>query len=223
MSEDNFILFCLRNEIPHFRSCLNVILDIADHSMDPKTEASLDQHVMDLYGLIHARYILTKRGMDRMVSVVSSSYCKAMLCCLPRVLWYCSQIVFFPFFILTHHNESPELMQSGEEDTVVVVETRSYFLSFPLFPSLFSSFQLRKYRIGEFGVCPLNECNGQPVLPVGLKDTLRYHEVMIYCPRCGLIFHPAQKQLNFRDQCLKQTSPLRIVKHLVKRHINPLS
>ena len=86
MSEDNFNLYGLRNEIPHFRSCLNVILDIADHSMDPKTEASLDQHVMDLYGLIHARYILTKRGMDRMVSVVSSSYCKAMLCCVPRVL-----------------------------------------------------------------------------------------------------------------------------------------
>ena len=51
-------------------------------------------------------------------------------------------------------------------------------------------------------MCPLNECNGQPVLPVGLKDTLRYHEVMIYCPRCGLIFHPAQKQLNFRDDNL---------------------
>jgi len=40
------------------------------------------------------------------------------------------------------------------------------------------------------------------VLPVGLRDTLRYHEVMIYCPRCGLIFHPAQKQLNFRDDNL---------------------
>ena len=62
--------------------------------------------------------------------------------------------------------------------------------------------QLRKYRIGEFGVCPLNECNGQPVLPIGLRDTLRYHEAMIYCPRCGLIFHPAQKQLNFRDDNL---------------------
>ena len=35
--------------------------------MDPKAEATLDQHVMDLYGLIHARYILTKRGMDKMV------------------------------------------------------------------------------------------------------------------------------------------------------------
>ena len=70
-AEDNFNLYGLRNEIPHFRSCLNVILDISDHSsMDPKTEASLDQHVMDLYGLIHARYILTKRGMDRMVSVL---------------------------------------------------------------------------------------------------------------------------------------------------------
>ena len=62
--------------------------------------------------------------------------------------------------------------------------------------------QLRKYRIGEFGVCPLNECNGQPVLPIGLRDTLRYHEAMVYCPRCGLIFHPAQKQLNFRDDNL---------------------
>ena len=60
-------MYGLRNEIPHFRSCLNVILDIADHSMDPKAEATLDQHVMDLYGLIHARYILTKRGMDKMV------------------------------------------------------------------------------------------------------------------------------------------------------------
>jgi hypothetical protein len=25
---------------------------------------------------------------------------------------------------------------------------------------------------------------------------------MIYCPRCGLTFHPAQKQLNFRDDNL---------------------
>lgn len=70
------------------------------------------------------------------------------------------------------------------------------------FPSAIFDSQLRKYRIGEFGVCPLNECNGQPVLPIGLRDTLRYHEVMIYCPRCGLIFHPAQKQLNFRDDNL---------------------
>ena len=51
-------------------------------------------------------------------------------------------------------------------------------------------------------MCPLNECNGQPVLPIGLRDTLRYHEAMVYCPRCGLIFHPAQKQLNFRDDNL---------------------
>lgn len=125
--EDNFNLYGLRDEIPAFRQCLSIILDNADHSLDLKTETSLEQHAMDLYGLIHARYILTKRGMERM---------------------------------------------------------------------------LQKYRVGEFGVCPCNECNGQPVLPVGLRDTLRYHEVMVYCPRCGQIFHPAQKQLNFRDDNL---------------------
>eukprot|EP00949_MAST-11_sp_MAST-11-sp1_P001725 g1725.t1 len=99
--EDTFNLYGLRQEIPHFKSCLNIILDISDIS-GIGSEAGLDQHVMDLYGKIHARYILTKRGMERM---------------------------------------------------------------------------LRKYRIGEFGVCPMMECAGQPVLPMGLRDQLRYHEV----------------------------------------------
>ena len=124
--EDNFNLYGLRAVIPHFRTCLNIILDVADsHTIDH--ESNYDQHAMDLYGLIHARYILTKRGMERM---------------------------------------------------------------------------LRKYRIGEFGICPCMECAGQPVLPVGLKDQLRYHEVMVYCPRCNNIFYPANKQQNYREEHL---------------------
>ena len=124
--EDNFNLYGLRTVIPHFRTCLNIILDVADsHTIDH--ESNYDQHAMDLYGLIHARYILTKRGMERM---------------------------------------------------------------------------LRKYRIGEFGICPCMECAGQPVLPVGLKDQLRYHEVMVYCARCNNIFYPANKQQNYREEHL---------------------
>jgi casein kinase II subunit beta len=118
-------LYGLRNIIPNFRACLNIILDVADsHNIDHE---SIDQQAMDLYGLIHARYILTKRGMERM---------------------------------------------------------------------------LRKYRIGEFGVCPVMECAGQPVLPVGLRDQLRYHEVMVYCARCNSVFYPAQKQQNYREENL---------------------
>lgn len=124
--EDTFNLYGLRQEIPHFKSCLNIILDISDIS-GIGSEAGLDQHVMDLYGKIHARYILTKRGMERM---------------------------------------------------------------------------LRKYRIGEFGVCPMMECAGQPVLPMGLRDQLRYHEVVVYCPRCCGRFYCAQKQLSYRDEFL---------------------
>ena len=65
-AEDNFNLYGLRSIIPNFRACLNVILDVSD-STHLDSDQDLDACVMDLYGLIHARYIITKRGMDRMV------------------------------------------------------------------------------------------------------------------------------------------------------------
>ena len=71
-------------------------------------------------------------------------------------------------------------------------------------------------------MCPLNECNGQPVLPIGLRDTLRYHEAMVYCPRCGLIFHPAQKQLNFRDDNLDGAFFGTTFAHLLLMQVSPL-
>ena len=43
-----------------------MILDVSD-STHLDADQDLDACVMDLYGLIHARYIITKRGMDRMV------------------------------------------------------------------------------------------------------------------------------------------------------------
>ena len=66
ITEDNFNLYGLRSVIPNFRACLNVILDVSD-STHLDADQDLDACVMDLYGLIHARYIITKRGMDRMV------------------------------------------------------------------------------------------------------------------------------------------------------------
>ena len=52
------------------------------------------------------------------------------------------------------------------------------------------SFYLHQYAAKEFGTCPLIQCFGQPVLPVGLKDEMGNDTVKIFCPKCQCIYHP---------------------------------
>lgn len=47
-----------------------------------------------------------------------------------------------------------------------------------------------KYANKEFGTCPLIQCYGQPVLPVGLKDEMGADTVKIFCPKCQNVYHP---------------------------------
>jgi len=47
-----------------------------------------------------------------------------------------------------------------------------------------------KYASKEFGTCPLVQCAGQPVLPVGLKDEMGADTVKIFCPKCKCVYHP---------------------------------
>ena len=50
--------------------------------------------------------------------------------------------------------------------------------------------RITQYAAKEFGTCPLIQCNGQPVLPVGLRDEMGADTVKIYCPRCQSVYHP---------------------------------
>ena len=47
-----------------------------------------------------------------------------------------------------------------------------------------------QYASKEFGTCPLVQCAGQPVLPVGLKDEMGADTVKIFCPKCQCVYHP---------------------------------
>eukprot|EP00924_Labyrinthula_sp_SR-Ha-C_P002381 maker-scaffold_16-snap-gene-2.56-mRNA-1 protein AED:0.30 eAED:0.30 QI:142/1/1/1/1/1/2/52/237 len=59
--EDNFNLYGLKEIIgTDYRKCLDVILDRIDAG------EMFDHSVQKLYGLIHARFIITKRGQDKM-------------------------------------------------------------------------------------------------------------------------------------------------------------
>lgn len=62
--EDSFNLFGLREivGVANFKKCLDIILDRSEPSVDD----ALDRSCQDLYGLIQQRYILTRRGQDKM-------------------------------------------------------------------------------------------------------------------------------------------------------------
>lgn len=49
---------------------------------------------------------------------------------------------------------------------------------------------LLQYAAKEFGTCPLIQCSGQPVLPVGLKDEVGLERAKVFCPKCQCVYHP---------------------------------
>uniref|UniRef100_A0A7S2H9S8 Casein kinase II subunit beta n=1 Tax=Helicotheca tamesis TaxID=374047 RepID=A0A7S2H9S8_9STRA len=111
--EDGFNLYGLRACVSNFSDCLDLILDRI--GPDDSDDSHLTQSACTLYGLIHARYIITAHGLDAMYN---------------------------------------------------------------------------KYAAKEFGTCPLVQCSGQPVLPVGLKDEMGADSVKIFCPKCQSVYHP---------------------------------
>jgi hypothetical protein len=69
--EDGFNLYGLRACVSNFSDCLDLILDRIGPD-DDSDDSHLTQSACTLYGLIHARYIITAHGLDAMYSKVST-------------------------------------------------------------------------------------------------------------------------------------------------------
>jgi casein kinase II subunit beta len=72
---DSFNLSGLKEEVPYYDMAVETILDADQPSLQQLTEAqqeSVDAAAELLYGLIHARFILTAKGLTLMVRVWSS-------------------------------------------------------------------------------------------------------------------------------------------------------
>lgn len=71
--EDGFNLYGLRACVSNFSDCLDLILDRI--GPDDSDDSHLTQSACTLYGLIHARYIVTAHGLDSMYNKVSVQHC----------------------------------------------------------------------------------------------------------------------------------------------------
>ncbi|CAM9615014.1 unnamed protein product [Chrysoparadoxa australica] len=79
--QDGFNLFGLRHQFEHYQECLDLILDKV--AFDACKDADIAKSAFKLYGLIHARFIVTGRGLEAMLRkyrVAEFGRCPRMLC-----------------------------------------------------------------------------------------------------------------------------------------------
>jgi casein kinase II subunit beta len=66
---DRFNLTGLNTEVQYYQYALDLVTDVFDFDCDDDMREAIEKSARHLYGLVHARYIVTTRGLGKMVSL----------------------------------------------------------------------------------------------------------------------------------------------------------
>ena len=64
---DRFNLTGLNTEVAYYQYALDLVTDVFDLDADDDLREQIEKSARHLYGLVHARYIITTRGLSKMV------------------------------------------------------------------------------------------------------------------------------------------------------------
>lgn len=67
---DRFNLTGLNTEVQYYQHALDLITDVFDLDCDDEMREAIEKNARHLYGLVHARYIVTTRGLGKMVCLI---------------------------------------------------------------------------------------------------------------------------------------------------------
>lgn len=70
---DRFNLTGLNTEVQYYQYALDLVTDVFDLDADDELREQIEKSARHLYGLVHARYIVTTRGLAKMVSGLPKS------------------------------------------------------------------------------------------------------------------------------------------------------
>lgn len=69
---DRFNLTGLNTEVQYYQHALDLVTDVFDVDVDDDMREQIEASARHLYGLVHARYIVTTRGLAKMVHIHST-------------------------------------------------------------------------------------------------------------------------------------------------------
>jgi casein kinase II subunit beta len=66
---DRFNLTGLNTEVQYYQYALDLVTDVFELDCDDEMRETIEKSARHLYGLVHARYIVTTRGLSKMVCI----------------------------------------------------------------------------------------------------------------------------------------------------------